>query len=282
MEALGNARVSGQLPLGRQVSYPQHYDATVLCAIPRQQGREPIGIEDTQLPFTGEDIWTAYEVSWLNAHGKPEVAIGELRVPCTTPNLVESKSLKLYLNSCNQTRFASPAQLAQQVAADVAATVGGEVRFTLQAVTAYEQQSLAALPGQCIDGQDIRIDSFAAPNADSLRADPARRVEETLHSHLLKSNCRITAQPDWASLMIRYTGQAIDHEALLRYLISFRQHDEFHEPCVEKIYTDILRQCQPEQLTVYARYTRRGGLDINPFRSNFEAPPEHNQRLPRQ
>lgn len=267
------------LPLGQHVSYPQYYDATVLCAIPRAQGREPLALK-APLPFQGEDIWTAYEVSWLNTKGKPQVALGELRVPCDSRYMVESKSLKLYFNSLNQTRFADGQIVQQRVQHDLSNIVGATVRFTLHTIHSYEGQALAALPGQCIDDIDINVTDYA-PNTDGLQTRGSEWVEETLHSHLLKSNCRITSQPDWASVMIRYRGAQIDRESLLRYIIGFRQHDEFHEPCVEKIFTEILRSCKPQQLTVYARYTRRGGLDINPFRSNFEAAPQ-NMRLPRQ
>lgn len=269
---------SNLLPLGQNVSYPEHYDASVLCAIPRAQGREPLALQE--LPFQGEDIWTAYELSWLNAKGKPQVALGELRVPCESANMVESKSLKLYFNSFNQTRFDDWHAVQQRVQQDLANTTGVSVQFKLCSVQDCESQILAAMPGQCIDELDIEVADYA-PNADGLVVSDSELVEETVHSHLLKSNCRITSQPDWASVMIRYKGAKIDQESLLRYIIGFRQHDEFHEPCVEKMFTEILRKCKPEQLTVYARYTRRGGLDINPFRSNFEQAPE-NLRLPRQ
>lgn len=267
------------LPLGQNVSYPEHYDASVLCAIPRAQGRSPLVLGDA-LPFKGEDIWTAYELSWLNTKGKPQVALGELRVSCESPNMVESKSLKLYFNSFNQTRFDNWGEVQQCVQQDLTKTTGAAVDFKLLSIQSCESQTLAALPGQCIDELDIEIKDYA-PNADRLQTTVSEPVEETLHSHLLKSNCRITSQPDWASVVVRYQGAKIDRESLLRYIIGFRQHDEFHEPCVEKMYTEILRECQPEKLTVYARYTRRGGLDINPFRSNFEQAPE-NLRLPRQ
>lgn len=268
------------LPLGQAVAYPQHYDASILCPIPRSQGREGIEMNGENLPFKGCDIWTAYELSWLNTKGKPLVALGELRVPACSPNMVESKSLKLYLNSFNQSQFDSADQVQQTIQRDLSELVGAAVEFTIYDLAQQEGEALQALPGECIDDLDITVDDYA-PNANMLKADQSLMVEETLHSHLLKSNCRITSQPDWASVLIRYKGGAINREALLRYLISFRQHDEFHEPCVEKMYTDIWRVCQPEQLTVYARYTRRGGLDINPFRSNFEQAPS-NGRLPRQ
>lgn len=268
------------LPLGKSVTYPEHYDASVLCAIPRQQGRQNLSVENDSLPFHGEDIWTAYELSWLNAKGKPQVALGELRVPCSSPNMVESKSFKLYLNSFNQSRFASEEDVQMTIERDLSQIVGNDVSFTVIPIRSAEESTLSALEGECIDDLDIEVDQYE-PNADSLKEGLGHTVSETLHSHLLKSNCRITSQPDWASVLIRYQGAAINKEVLLKYIIGFRQHDEFHEPCVEKIFTDIWRHCQPEKLTVYARYTRRGGLDINPFRSNFETAPV-NIRLPRQ
>lgn len=275
--------------LGRMVDYPEHYDASILQAISRQQGRELLHWE-SDWPFEGEDIWTAYELSWLNERGLPQVALGELRVSANSPNMVESKSLKLYFNSFNQTHFTDWKTVQATVQKDVSACVGSDVEFVLFSIADVEGQTLAVMPGDCIDNQPIRIEAFELhgdveqvqePNADKLKITSGSIIEETLHSHLLKSNCRITSQPDWASVLIRYKGKPIDREALLRYIIGFRQHDEFHEPCVEKIFMDVWRQCQPEQLTVYARYTRRGGLDINPFRSNFEVSPA-NIRLPRQ
>ncbi|EDY86499.1 7-cyano-7-deazaguanine reductase [gamma proteobacterium HTCC5015] len=272
--------------LGRAVSYPRHYEPRQLQAIPRQLARDDLGLSASALPFYGEDIWTAYEVSWLNAKGKPCVGVATVRVPCDSANMVESKSFKLYLNSFNQTRFEHLDDVQAAVARDLSQTVGRPVTCQLDALQCFEGTAIAALEGECIDGLDIEFadeEVVDSPRSDYLHAEGAV-VEESLVSHLLKSNCRITSQPDWASVQIRYRGAAIDREGLLRYLVSFRQHDEFHEPCVEKIFMDILRQCRPESLRVYARYTRRGGLDINPMRSTepLEGAALVNQRLPRQ
>ena len=267
------------LPLGQRISYPGHYDASILCIIPRSQGRKLLKLP-TQLPFVGEDIWTAYELSWLNLKGKPQIALGELRVPCDSTNMIESKSLKMYFNSFNQTHFTNWQEVQQRVKKDLTNTTEASVQFKLYSIQACEAQTLTALPGQCIDELDIQVENYT-PNANELKTTDSKIVEETLHSHLLKSNCLITNQPDWASVMIHYKGTKIDKESLLRYIISFRQHNEFHEPCVEKMFAEIQHICKPKQLTIYARYTRRGGLDINPFRSNFEQAPK-NLRLPRQ
>jgi len=210
------------------------------------------------------------------------VAMGEFRFACTTLNLVESKSLKLYLNSFNQTRFTCIAEVAEIMQADLSEAAVGAVDVRLLAPDEFSRQQIVALPGDCLDDQELSIDSYSLiPELLAGAAAADDQVTETLHSHLLKSNCLVTSQPDWGSVLIRYRGGRIDRAALLRYLISFRQHNEFHEQCVERIFTDLLRYCQPDKLTVYARYTRRGGLDINPFRSNFEATVE-NLRLARQ
>jgi 7-cyano-7-deazaguanine reductase len=269
------------LPLGKPTLYTSEYDPGLLCPIPRKLKRDEIGLTD-DLPFHGVDIWNAYELSWLTPQGKPVVAMGEFRIPCESANLVESKSIKLYLNSFNQTRFDDFESVRALMSQDLGGAAGAPVDVRLLSAAAFAAESLATLPGQCIDELDIKVDQYSL-DAELLKsaADPRQQVSETLHSHLLKSNCLVTNQPDWGSLLVRYQGSKIDQEALLRYLISFRQHNEFHEQCVERIYTDLMRFCQPEQLTVYARYTRRGGLDINPYRSNFEYDVE-NLRLARQ
>ena len=258
------------LPLGKTTLYTSEYDPTLLCPFPRQVKRDVIGVTDA-LPFSGYDIWNAYELSWLNLKGKPIVAIGEFHVPCLSPHLIESKSFKLYLNSYNQTRFADFSQVEERMVADLSQAAGAPVRVRLLDSDSFATEQIRQLPGECIDGLDIAVADYALdPALLENGADPSQLVEESLHSHLLKSNCLVTNQPDWGSVLIRYRGGKIDREALLRYLISFRQHNEFHEQCVERIFVDLLRYCQPQQLTVYARYTRRGGLDINPFRSNYE------------
>ncbi len=258
------------LPLGKSTVYKAEYDPTLLCPFPRQVKRDVIGITG-KLPFVGYDIWNAYELSWLNGRGKPVVAMGEFHIPCETEQLIESKSFKLYLNSFNQTRFSDSDQVAERISADLSAAAGGKVRVRLIESHQFGTEGIQPLPGECLDDLDIDIEDYSLnPALLESASDPARQVSEDLHSHLLKSNCLVTSQPDWGSVLIRYQGGRINREALLRYLISFRQHDEFHEQCVERIFVDLMRYCQPDKLTVYARYTRRGGLDINPFRSNFE------------
>lgn len=258
------------LPLGKPTDYRDEYDAALLCPFPRAPKRAELGLS-AELPFGGFDLWNAYELSWLNPAGKPVVAMAEFRFPCTSRFLIESKSFKLYLNSFNQTRFADFATVATTLERDLAEASGAPVAVRLLPLSAVAGMAITEFPGVCLDSLDIAIDSYDyAPALLDGAADPENVVEETLHSHLLKSNCLVTRQPDWASVLIRYHGPRLDPKALLRYLVSFRRHSEFHEQCVERIFTDLLHHCRPEQLTVYARYTRRGGLDINPFRSNFE------------
>ena len=269
------------LTLGKPTAYHDRYDNSLLQAVPRSLNREPLGLYPDSLPFTGGDIWTLYELSWLNSKGLPQVAVGEVVLDAQSRNLIESKSFKLYLNSFNQTRFADWGEVRQTLERDLSACAEGEVRVALFRLNEVEGQPIGHFDGYCIDEQDIAIDDYRF-NADYLAdATGSEIVEETLVSHLLKSNCLITHQPDWGSVMIRYKGPRIDREALLRYLVSFRQHNEFHEQCVERIFNDVLRFCHPEALTVYARYTRRGGLDINPWRSNVPFTPGYS-RLVRQ
>jgi len=259
------------LPLGKPTAYRDEYDPGLLCPFPRGPKRVELGLNGP-LPFGGLDLWNAYEISWLSPLGKPVVAMAEFHFPCTSPCLIESKSLKLYLNSFNQTRFADFTAVAVAIEGDLSAASGAPVEVRLRPLAASTATVIAELPGHCLDALDVAIDRYDyAPELLAGAADPSQVIEETLHSHLLKSNCLVTRQPDWASVLIRYRGPRIDPAALLRYLVSFRRHSEFHEQCVERIFTDLLRHCRPEQLTVYARYTRRGGLDINPFRSNFES-----------
>nr|WP_157471749.1 NADPH-dependent 7-cyano-7-deazaguanine reductase QueF [Desulfuromonas sp. DDH964] len=270
-----------QLPLGKPTDYAADYDPRLLCPVPRHNKRAELGLAG-DLPFGGCDLWTAYELSWLDPRGKPVVAMGEFRFPCTSPQLIESKSLKLYLNSLNQARFANLEEVRQLLAADLQQAAGAPVAVALFAAPGFAGRELALLPGRCIDDLEIEIATYElSPQLLAGAADPGQVVDEELHSHLLKSNCLVTRQPDWGSVLIRYRGGRIDPAALLRYLVSFRRHNEFHEQCVERIFVDLQRYCCPEQLTVYARYTRRGGLDINPFRSNFEAEVP-NLRLARQ
>ncbi|HKL26311.1 MAG TPA: NADPH-dependent 7-cyano-7-deazaguanine reductase QueF [Desulfuromonadales bacterium] len=258
------------LPLGKPTSYAAAYDPGLLCPVPRRLKREEIGLYGG-LPFHGFDLWNAFELSWLTPKGKPVVAIGEFRFPCESPNLVESKSFKLYLNSFNQTRCPDIGSVATLLKRDLGQAVGAPIDVRLLLPEDFGQLQISEWQGRCIDHQDLDFSRYALdPGLLEAAADEECVVEESLFSHLLKSNCLVTRQPDWGSLMIRYHGPKINEAALLRYLVSFRQHNEFHEQCVERVFVDLLRFCRPRQLTVYARYTRRGGLDINPFRSNFE------------
>ena len=260
------------LSLGKQVDYEFEYNPGLLQGVPRSLSRDTLDLANSSLPFDGIDTWTGYELSWLNLKGKPNVAILECHVPITSENLIESKSFKLYLNSFNQTKFASAEDVRQVLQADLSACAGEPVEVKLILPEQFSSLQFQEFNGTLLDSLDVEIDQYS-PNTQYLTvAKSEAGVQETLVSHLLKSNCLITSQPDWASIQIRYEGKAIEHEGLLKYLISFRQHNEFHEQCVERIYNDIIQHCQPDKLTVCARYTRRGGLDINPFRSNYEAP----------
>lgn len=261
------------LSLGKATAYADKYDASLLQAVPRSLGRDDIGLDEAALPFVGQDIWHGYELSWLNARGKPVVALATFEVPFDSANLIESKSFKLYLNSFNQSRFADLGQVYQHLHADLSACAGKPVKVSLHNVNEIMAFQPTWLPGRCIDDLDIEVNQYQY-DASLLQLQPGADItEERLHSHLLKSNCLITSQPDWASVYIHYRGKALCHEALLRYLISFRSHNEFHEQCVERIFTDIWSRCQPSFLAVYARYTRRGGLDINPWRSSEPCSP---------
>lgn len=273
MSSYENHQALQGLTLGKTTDYRDVYDATLLQPVPRSMNRLPLGLLDDALPFHGGDIWTLYELSWLNARGLPQVAVGQVELNADSVNLVESKSFKLYLNSFNQTRFASWDDVKATLQRDLSACAQGDVNVALFRLSDIEGQPMARFEGECIDDQDIAIDNYAF-NADYLQGAAGDEVvEETLVSHLLKSNCLITNQPDWGSVQIRYRGAKINREKLLRYLVSFRHHNEFHEQCVERIFNDVQRFCQPEALSVYARYTRRGGLDINPWRSNVPYTP---------
>ncbi|WP_292937479.1 NADPH-dependent 7-cyano-7-deazaguanine reductase QueF [Noviherbaspirillum sp.] len=265
---MSDSNVPEASPLGKPTSYQAEYAPSLLFPISRQQKREEIGIAGT-LPFFGVDIWNAYELSWLNLRGKPQVAIATFTVPADSPNIIESKSFKLYLNSFNQTKLASPDALMELLRTDLTNGFGAPVQVKLTMPDAFATLQMGELEGLLLDRLDIEVTEYT-PNPALLKANHAEAmVEETLVSHLLKSNCLVTGQPDWGSVQIRYVGAQIDQEGLLQYLIGFRNHNEFHEQCVERIFMDILRQCRPQKLAVYARYTRRGGLDINPWRSNF-------------
>nr|WP_318383834.1 NADPH-dependent 7-cyano-7-deazaguanine reductase QueF [uncultured Enterobacter sp.] len=273
MSSYENHQALAGLTLGKTTDYRDTYDASLLQGVPRSLNRDPLGLHADSLPFHGGDIWTLYELSWLNANGLPQVAVGHVELDYASVNLVESKSFKLYLNSFNQTRFADRDAVRDTLVRDLSACAQGAVKVSLYRLDELEGQPIAHFNGSCIDDQDISIDNYVF-SADYLQnAASGKIVEETLVSHLLKSNCLITHQPDWGSVQIQYRGAKIDREKLLRYLVSFRHHNEFHEQCVERIFNDIQRFCQPESLSVYARYTRRGGLDINPWRTNSDWTP---------
>ncbi|MCW8107527.1 NADPH-dependent 7-cyano-7-deazaguanine reductase QueF [Alteromonas ponticola] len=267
------------LTLGKTVGYESIYNPSLLQSVPRTLNRDSLSISADNLPFHGEDIWTGYELSWLLPSGKPQVAIFDCFVPVTSPNIIESKSFKLYLNSFNQSEFDSVEDVRATLSKDLSECAAAPVRVEIFTPRNFTQLEFARWEGTLIDDLDINVKTYH-PDANLLQTS-SEQVSETLISHLLKSNCLITQQPDWASILIRYSGKKINHEALLAYLISFRQHNEFHEQCVERIFCDLMEHCEPKQLTVFARYTRRGGLDINPFRSNFENT-YNNHRLARQ
>ena len=269
------------LKLGQKTEYKSQYDASLLQPVPRRLNREGLGIVEDQ-PFNqGADVWTCYELSWLNPNGLPQVAIADVAIDFKSENLIESKSFKLYLNSFNQTKFASIEEVEETIAKDLNQCASGQVSVKIHKLADYTNQPIMNFAGDCIDEQEIQIDSYAFSNQYLENVAEGDIVEETLVSHLLKSNCLITSQPDWGSVQIHYIGKQLNREKLLRYLVSFREHNEFHEQCVERIFTDLMQFAKPEKLTVYARYARRGGLDINPFRSNFESVPA-NLRMARQ
>lgn len=269
------------LKLGQNTEYKSQYDASLLQPVPRRLNREGLGIVEQQ-PFNqGADVWTCYELSWLNSNGLPQVAIADVEIDFKSENLIESKSFKLYLNSFNQTKFASIEEVEQTLTRDLSQCASGQVSVRIHKLADYTNQPIVNFSGECIDEQEIQIESYTFSNQHLENVAEDEIVEETLVSHLLKSNCLITSQPDWGSVQIHYVGKRLNREKLLRYLVSFREHNEFHEQCVERIFTDLMQFAKPEKLTVYARYTRRGGLDINPFRSNFERVPV-NLRMARQ
>ncbi|MBC7452299.1 MAG: NADPH-dependent 7-cyano-7-deazaguanine reductase QueF [Massilia sp.] len=270
-----------QSPLGKIATYQSQYAPALLFPIARQGKRDELALKGT-LPFFGVDIWNAYELSWLNLRGKPQVAIATITVPADSPNIIESKSFKLYLNSFNQTRLASVEALQALLRADLSGGFGAPVQVALTVQEAFSTLKMGELDGVLLDRLDLDIDLYTPSPALLTASVGASPVEERLVSHLLKSNCLVTGQPDWASVQIHYVGAQIGQEGLLRYLIGFREHNEFHEQCVERIFVDILRQCRPAKLAVYARYTRRGGLDINPWRSNFSSARPPNLRNARQ
>jgi 7-cyano-7-deazaguanine reductase len=273
--------------LGKPATYIDQYDASLLFPIPRQAKRAEIGL-GTRLPFSGADLWTAFELSWLTPRGKPQVAIAHITVPCETLNIVESKSFKLYLNSFSNTRFAAPDEVRDRIRADITeaawrgGTVMSSVGVRLLLPEQFDREPVHELDGLSLDRLDIECSQYQpAPELLGAAFDE-QPVEETLTSRLLKSNCPVTGQPDWGSVQIRYAGPQIDQAGLLRYIISFRRHNDFHEHCVERMFTDIRARCRPTKLSVYARYTRRGGLDINPWRTSHPGALPKNVRTARQ
>jgi 7-cyano-7-deazaguanine reductase len=266
-------------PLGKNSQYIAHYQRDLLFPLPRQTKRDEIRVPQA-LPFFGADIWNGYEVSWLNAKGKPQVAVAEFLFPCTSPNIIESKSFKLYLNSFNNTQFDSTTAVAAVMTRDLSAAAGAPVGVDLVEVADFVDTKIETFAGTNLDLLDVACDAYLVDPALLTALPPV--VEEKLFSNLLKSNCLVTGQPDWGSVKIEYKGNKINHEGLLKYIVSFRNHNEFHEQCVERIFMDITRQCKPEKLAVYARYTRRGGLDINPYRSTQADYRPGNGRLCRQ
>jgi 7-cyano-7-deazaguanine reductase len=275
-----------QSQLGKPATYADHYDASLLFPISRQPKRQEIGLAD-KLPFFGADLWTAYELSWLTRRGKPQVAIAQVTVPCETPNIVESKSFKLYVNSFSNTRFASPDEVRERIRADVGEAVwrgqgASSIGVRLVLPDEFDAEPIHELDGLSLDRLEIDCDRYS-PAPELLKAAVGQPpVNETLVSNLLKSNCLVTGQPDWGSVQIRYSGPQVDQGSLLQYLVSFRNHNEFHEQCVERIFMDLWTRCRPTRLAVYARYTRRGGLDINPFRSSHPVAAPKNVRTARQ
>ena len=274
-------------PLGQSVSYPSTYDPSVLFPIARAQARTslslPCAAPDSPAPFIGADIWNAYELSWLDLRGKPHVALARFDIPANSPNIVESKSFKLYLNSYSQTRLADAHALREHLIRDISEATGTEIGLTLIPAADFALQPLGDLDGICLDDQEISIDTYE-PDPALLQSSAGQAVtEEVVMSRLLRSNCPVTGQPDWGCVQIAYRGTPIDHASLLRYIVSYRNHTGFHEHCVERIFCDLMARCRPESLRVYARYTRRGGLDINPWRATADqTPPDTTTRTARQ
>ena len=247
--------------LGKDTNYPTQYQPDILFPIARAQARQAYAhVEGIQ---QGQDWWHVFEISWLNAAGIPQVAIGRLSLPATSPHLIESKSLKLYFNSLNFTQFESQAAFIATVERDLSHAAQAQVSLQLFQVDALE---VSQPTGLCID--DLvpeRLENH--PDASLLALDPVNQhVEVQLYSHLLRSNCPVTGQPDWGTVFIRYQGAKPCYKSILAYIISYRQHNGFHEQCVEQIFADLWQKFSPEKLMVYATYTRRGGLDINPCR----------------
>ncbi len=266
--------------LGKKSAYPTAFDPTLLLALPRQPKRDELNLP-SPVPFYGQDVWWAYELSWLNTRGKPKVGLASLTFNAHAPNLIESKSLKLYLNSFNMASWASESAVQAQLAKDLTAASGAPVHVAIASIDDQPTTLTGQWPGQCIDHQDIACTDYTVQPKHLTTQDAC--TQETLYTHLLKSNCLVTEQPDWGSMAITYAGPRIDPAGLLRYIVSYRNHPEFHEQCVERCYWDIWQRCKPSSLTIQAQYTRRGGLDINPIRSSEPIPEDwHPTRTIRQ
>lgn len=266
------------LPLGRETGYPSKYQPDLLCPIPRSEGRAPF--LSGPLPFDGADLWNAWELTWLGAGDLPVAATAEISIPADSPNLIESKSLKLYLNSFAMSRFNKAAEVEQLIADDIRQCAGRDVTVDVRMPAETDAKAISQLPGLCLDTLPVTCTNWDV-NAALLLIEPDSEAEEDLYSHLLRSLCPVTGQPDSGSLAIHYRGPRIDPASLLQYIVSFREHSDFHEACIERMFVDILSRCRPERLSIHARYQRRGGIDINPFRSNFLQTTE-NTRLWRQ
>ncbi|MGH8852416.1 MAG: NADPH-dependent 7-cyano-7-deazaguanine reductase QueF [Casimicrobiaceae bacterium] len=266
-------------PLGHATGYPDRYDAGLLFAIDRARQRDLLGVHGA-LPFSGADLWTAYEISWLDAAAKPQLAIGAIRIPADSPATVESKSLKLYLGSFAQEALPTRGRLGEIIAADLGRVCGAEVDVALRPATPRGTLPVGELAGESLDREDAAADAPAPSPGLLVAGGPT--TDEALRTSLFRATCPVTGQPDYGDVMVRYRGPRIDRVSLLRYLLSYRRHAAFHESCVERTFVDIAARCRPECLTIYARFVRRGGIDINPFRSNFEAPPAAAARTPRQ
>lgn len=255
-----------KLPLGQDSGYPHKYAPEVLFPISRADSRGSLGLRG-DLPFRGVDIWNAWELTWLGAGDLPAVATVQIRIPADSPRIIESKSLKLYLNSFSMSHFPSLARVAETITKDVSSCVGSQVEVNVVPVTRTEARQVSRLAGTCLDSLAVTCSNWDV-DAHLLQADGHTIVEEDLHTHLLRSLCPVTSQPDIGSLQISYRGPKIDRASLLRYVVSYRQHKDFHEACIERMFVDLTSRCAPERLSIHARYQRRGGIDINPFRSN--------------
>jgi 7-cyano-7-deazaguanine reductase len=266
-------------PLGKPTEYPDRYTPSLLFSFPRSEQRQQLGVGE-DIPFTGADLWTAYEISWLDARGKPQLAVGEFVVPADSPSIVESKSVKLYLGSFAQEPLKSVDALTRRIADDLKRACGTEVGVVLTPAPGFGRLAVVELPGESIDASDTVFGGYTLSPGELRASGP--EVTETLRSALFRVNCPVTGQPDHADVMLRYRGPRIDRAGLLRYVVSYRKQAAFHESCVERIFVDVLNRCRPRALTVYARFLRRGGIDINPFRSNFERAPPRAVRTPRQ